>query len=71
LAAFLLFGGLLPALLLGDRAVGALAFGSAVLVWGAGSVIRGKDHAAEWALVVAAAGAVLGVLGHLISGVGT
>ncbi len=51
--------------------MGALAFGSAVLVWGAGSVIRGKDHAAEWALVVAAAGAVLGVLGHLISGVGT
>lgn len=58
------------ALLLGDWAVGALAFGSAVLV-PAGAVVGGKDRAVGWALVVAGAGVVQGVLGHLISGVET
>ncbi len=60
--AFLAFSGALT--------TGAMAFGSAVLVWGLGSVAGGEDRAVGWVLVVAGAGSVIGVIGHLVSGVG-
>lgn len=65
---------LLTALILvpfGAWAAGALAFGSAVLVWGVDSVVSGEDRAVRLVLVVAGAGSVLGVVGHLASGVDT
>lgn len=65
-------GLLLGALILltfGDRAASALAFGLAVLLWGAGSVAGEEDRKAGWVLVVAGGSAALGAMGHLVSGV--
>ena len=68
-AAGLLLGALLF-LAFGDRAASALTFGLAVLVWGVGSVAGGEDRKAGWVLVVADGAALLGAIGHPISGVG-
>lgn len=62
--------GALLFLAFGDRAASALTFGLAVLVWGVGSVAGGEDRKAVWVLVVAGGAALLGTMGHHISGVG-
>lgn len=68
-ASALLLGGTLAAFF-GAWAAGALAFGSAIAIWGVGSIASGEDRAVGWVLVVVGVVSVLGVVGHLVSGVG-
>lgn len=54
--------------LLFDWVLGALIFSSGVVVLGSGSMV--EDRAVGVVLIVVGVGAMAGILGHLVTGVG-
>lgn len=66
--AILLFAAGLFMALLFDWVLGALIFSSGVVVLGSGSMV--EDRAVGVVLIVVGVGAMAGILGHLVTGVG-
>ncbi len=60
--------GLVVAVFVGARAVGGMIFALGVVCLGVGSLAR--DRAVGVAMIVAGLAAAIGVLGHMITGVG-
>lgn len=67
MAVLLFAAGLFTALLF-DWVVGALVFSAGVVVLGSGSMM--EDRAVGLVLIVVGVGAMVGVLGHFVTGVG-
>lgn len=68
MAVLLFAAGVFVALLFEAWAAGALVFSAGVVVLGSGSML--EDRAVGLVLIVVGVGAIVGVLGHLVTGVG-
>lgn len=68
IAVLLLASGVLVALLPGARVTGALVFSLGAVVLGAGSLA--EDRAVGLVMILVGVGAIVGVLGHIVTSVG-